>query len=144
VSDWDPVLDAATLVAFVPTTDLGRAREFYAGALGLQVEEVTEMQLVLRTPNVPLRVTLVGELQPQPFTVLGWEVDDLVRAVTELTARGVTALRPGGVPLDDLGAWTAPTGTRVWWFQDPDGNTLSLSQHGSGGRPAPATAHGSP
>jgi hypothetical protein len=30
---------------------------------------------------------------------------------------------------DDLGIWTSPDGTKVAWFKDPDGNTLSISQH---------------
>ena len=28
-----------------------------------------------------------------------------------------------------LGIWTAPTGDKVAWFKDPDGNVLSVSQH---------------
>jgi len=28
-----------------------------------------------------------------------------------------------------LGIWTAPGGTRIAWFKDPDGNVLSVSQH---------------
>jgi hypothetical protein len=30
---------------------------------------------------------------------------------------------------DALGIWTAPSGDKVAWFKDPDGNTLSISQH---------------
>jgi hypothetical protein len=29
---------------------------------------------------------------------------------------------------DEHGVWTAPGGTLVAWFKDPDGNTLSVSQ----------------
>jgi predicted enzyme related to lactoylglutathione lyase len=29
---------------------------------------------------------------------------------------------------DLLGVWTSPSGARVAWFKDPDGNTLSLTQ----------------
>jgi hypothetical protein len=32
-------------------------------------------------------------------------------------------------PQDELGIWTAPSGAKVAWFKDPDGNTLSISQH---------------
>jgi hypothetical protein len=35
-----------------------------------------------------------------------------------------------GVPQDDLGIWSSPSGARVAWFRDPDGNTLSLTQLG--------------
>jgi hypothetical protein len=30
---------------------------------------------------------------------------------------------------DERGIWTSPTGARVAWFKDPDGNILSLSEH---------------
>jgi predicted enzyme related to lactoylglutathione lyase len=32
------------------------------------------------------------------------------------------------LPQDELGIWTTPDGTKVAWFKDPDGNTLSLTE----------------
>jgi hypothetical protein len=29
---------------------------------------------------------------------------------------------------DPLGIWQSPSGARVAWFRDPDGNVLSLTQ----------------
>ena len=43
-----------------------------------------------------------------------------------LTA-GVEPLRYEGMEQDEAGVWTAPGGARIVWFQDPDGNTLSLT-----------------
>jgi len=34
-----------------------------------------------------------------------------------------------GFGQDELGIWTAPRGDKVAWFKDPDGNTLSVSEH---------------
>ena len=62
-------LGSAELVAFAGTTDLDRAREFYSGVLGLQLERQ-----------------------------------------------------------DAFGTWSAPSGARVAWFRDPDGNTLSVTE----------------
>jgi hypothetical protein len=39
----------------------------------------------------------------------------------------VELLRVDGLDQDERGVWTAPDGTHVAWFKDPDGNTLSLS-----------------
>lgn len=39
----------------------------------------------------------------------------------------VRVLRYDGIAQDDLGIWTAPSGDRVAWFRDQDGNTLSLT-----------------
>ena len=80
--------------------------------------------------GLTIRVTNVGhEFTVQPFTVLGWEVDDIRAEIAGLVERGVEFLRVGAVAQDEAGVWTAPDGTHVAWFRDPDGNTLSLSQH---------------
>jgi hypothetical protein len=35
-----------------------------------------------------------------------------------------------GIVQDELGIWSSPAGdAKVAWFEDPDGNTLSISQH---------------
>jgi len=62
--------------------------------------------------------------------VLGWRVGDIAASVQDLAARGVTFLRYDGMNQDEDGIWTTPTGARVAWFADPDGNTLSLTQGG--------------
>jgi catechol 2,3-dioxygenase-like lactoylglutathione lyase family enzyme len=116
------------VIAFVPTTDPARAREFYAGTLGLELEDESPFALVFRVNDVMLRVTVVQDFEPHPFTVLGWEVADIVATIRTLSQRGVTFGRYDSVEQDELGVWTAPGGGRIAWFKDPDGNTLSLSE----------------
>jgi catechol 2,3-dioxygenase-like lactoylglutathione lyase family enzyme len=122
------MLDKASLMAFVPSTDLGRSRDFYVDVLGLEPVEVNGFACVLRSGGTMVRVTLVGDLRPQPFTVLGWRVSDIRASLAELVAKGVTALRVPAVDQDEQGIWTTPGGDRIAWFTDPDGNTLSLTQ----------------
>lgn len=124
-------LHQQSIVAFVPTTDPERARAFYAGKLGLPiVAEQLPFALVFDAKGITLRVIVVQELSPAQYTVLGWEVPDIAEAVGGLQARGVEFVRYRGMQQDDLGIWTAPgTLDKVAWFRDPDGNTLSLSQH---------------
>jgi len=118
----------ASIVAFVPTTDLGRARDFYAGVLGLTEVETNDFACVLRAGATMLRVTRVESLTPHPFTVLGWGVEDIAATMASMTAAGVTFNRYEGMGQDDAGVWTAPSGARIAWFPDPDGNVLSLTQ----------------
>jgi hypothetical protein len=76
-----------------------------------------------------LRVTTVQELKPQPFTVLGWRVENIQERVEHLGAAGVDFLRFSGMNDDDPhGIWKAPGGARIAWFKDPDGNVLSLTE----------------
>jgi predicted enzyme related to lactoylglutathione lyase len=119
-------------VAFIPTTQPAAAREFYEKTLGLRFESADSFAIVFSVgpePGIMLRVTTVPELTPASFTIFGWQVDDIVASVTELTAKGVEFTRYGFLEQDERGIWNAPGGTRVAWFHDPDGNTLSISQH---------------
>ena len=69
------------------------------------------------------------EFTPHPFTLLGWEVTGIEKEVAALAEAGVVFERYGFFEQDALGIWTAPNGDKVAWFKDPDGNTLSVSQH---------------
>ena len=118
-------------VGFIPTTKAKEARAFYEKTLGLRFESADDFAIVFRVgpANMMLRVTIAPEFTPHPFTIFGWQVDDIVARVTGLTAKGVEFARYGFLEQDERGIWNAPGGTRVAWFKDPDGNTLSLSQH---------------
>src|SRR3954469_4899478 len=108
------------IVAFVPTTDPVRARAFYAGSLGLALEDESPFALVFRVAGTMLRVTVVEALSTQPFTVLGWEVADIEETIDTLSRRGVGFERHDGMEQDGRGVWTAPSGARIAWFEDPD------------------------
>ncbi len=76
-----------------------------------------------------LRVTPVQSLVPAPYTVLGWKVSDIAVAAKTLQRAGVVFQRYPGMDQDESGIWASPGGAKVAWFKDPDGNTLSISQH---------------
>jgi catechol 2,3-dioxygenase-like lactoylglutathione lyase family enzyme len=121
-------LRSAQLMAFAGATDLDRARDFYAGVLGLELDRQDGFACQFRCGDTLLRVTRVDEVLPAPYTVLGWKVTDIGAAIAELTARGVVFQRYDSLTQDELGAWSAPSGARVAWFRDPDGNTLSITE----------------
>jgi catechol 2,3-dioxygenase-like lactoylglutathione lyase family enzyme len=123
------MLWAAAFGAFLGATVLGRAREFFEGLLGLEVASVDDFALVLRGPNGSIRVTRVEQAASAPYTVLGWDVPDIRSAVTALVQRGLVFTRYPGMAQDELGIWTAPSGSRIAWFRDPDQNVLSLAEH---------------
>ena len=123
------MLDTTNIIAFIPVTDYEKARSFYEGTLGLTFVKNDGFALVFRANGVMIRVVRVPPFEPAKQTILGWDVTDIASAVDGLTARGVTFERFGFFEQDERGIWTAPTGDRVAWFKDPDGNTLSVSQH---------------
>jgi catechol 2,3-dioxygenase-like lactoylglutathione lyase family enzyme len=122
------MLNDARPVCFIATSDAGRARAFYEGQLGLVLIEDNGYSLLFDANGTPLRVQRVEAVAPHPYTALGWDVADVAASVRSLVAAGVTMARFPGLPQDADGLWTTPDGTRVAWFHDPDGNTLSISQ----------------
>jgi catechol 2,3-dioxygenase-like lactoylglutathione lyase family enzyme len=122
------MLTAHPIIAFVATTDPLRAKAFYAQTLGLRLVREDGFALAFDAGGTMLRVAIVQTLQPAPYTVLGWIVPDIGNAVQNLQARGVVFQRYEWMTQDDLGVWSSPSGARVAWFADPDGNTLSLTQ----------------
>ena len=122
------MLQSQALVAFVATTDPSRAKKFYGKTLGLRLVSEDSFALVFDAAGTMLRVATVQALQPAGYTVLGWLVPDISRAVRILQRRGVEFRRYEWMSQDALGIWTAPGGAQVAWFGDPDGNTLSLTQ----------------
>jgi hypothetical protein len=53
---------------------------------------------------------------------------DVAADVAALASRGVRLERYEGMQQDDAGVWTSPSGAKVAWFKDPDGNVLSLTE----------------
>ena len=118
------------IIAFVATRDPASAEQFYRDTLGLQlVSKEMPFALVFDAHGTMLRVTIVKELRPAGYTVLGWQVPDIVLAAKALQKNGVKFERYQGMEQDELGIWKSPGGAKVAWFRDPDGNTLSISEH---------------
>ena len=129
LTDTGRALASSSLVAFVGVCDPDRAKRFYRDTLGLRlVSEELPFALVFDVQGTMLRVTVVPEVKPAKFTVLGWKVPDIQAAVSSLEEEGVEFQRYAGLQQDGLGIWTSPRGARVAWFHDPDGNILSVTQ----------------
>jgi len=119
------------MIGFVATSNPEKAKAFYGGLLGFRQMSDDPFAIVFDANGTMIRVSKVQEFTPARSTVLGWEVEDIYVAVQELGSRGVH-FEQFNLPFmkqDELGVWMPPNGDRVAWFKDPDGNTLSISQH---------------
>jgi len=123
------MLGSTNIVAFVPINNSEKARAFYEGVLGLRFVKDDGFALVFDANGIMVRAAKMKEVNPAQFTVLGWQVKDIENVVRALQKKGVHFEIFGFFKQDDLGIWTAPTGDKVAWFKDPDGNILSVSQH---------------
>lgn len=121
------MLSKARLVGFAATADAARARQFYEGMLGLRVVDDDAFALVVQTGETTIRIQKVKEVSAAPYTLLGWQVDNTTATVRSLAERGVAFERYEGMGQDADGIWRSPSGARIAWFRDPDGNILSLT-----------------
>jgi catechol 2,3-dioxygenase-like lactoylglutathione lyase family enzyme len=122
------MLNSRPLIAFVATTDPQRAKAFYGKTLGLRLVSEDGFALTFDAGGTMLRVASVPTLQPAGYTVLGWIVPEIAKVARDLGRRGVRFQRYEGMVQDDLGIWSSPDGARVAWFNDPEGNTLSVTE----------------
>ena len=125
------MLGSADLIAFVPTRDRARAREFYEKTLGLEFISQDPFALVFNAHGTTMRIADVSGVKgfkPAPFTIVGWVVTNVGDTAGDLAKKGVTFERFPGMNQDKQGVWDSPSGARVAWFKDPGGNILSITQ----------------
>ena len=115
-------------IAFAATSRPADALLFYRDVLGLRLLEDTPFAIVFDAFGTMLRVQKAAAVVRAPYTSFGLDVEDIESAVRALAQKGVQAIRYPHFEQDELGIWTAPGGARVFWFHDPDGNIVSLSQ----------------
>ncbi len=115
-------------VLFIATANAQDARHFYETVLDLHCVSDDPFALVFNVGGTALRIQKVEAVPVVSHTVLGWEVADIDNCVDELTLKGVQFAEIPQLAQDEKAIWRAPSGARVAWFNDPDGNTLSLTQ----------------
>jgi catechol 2,3-dioxygenase-like lactoylglutathione lyase family enzyme len=113
--------------------DIAKAREFYAGTLGLEVTEASGMLTLHLAGGSRVLIYPKDDHRPASFTVLNFPVADIDRAAGELAAAGVSFERYDGMPHDARGVVRPPKpeyGPPIAWFKDPAGNILSILEAG--------------
>ena len=125
------MLGSETIIAFIPSRDPTGARSFYEGVLGLRFLSQDPFAMVLEANGITIRVANVSSVpgfKPAPFTILGWQVENIEKAARGLREKGVRFERYPGMQQDELGIWNSPSGAKVAWFKDPEGNVLSITE----------------
>ena len=109
------------------TNDIEQAKEFYGTALGLEVSESNGMLEIKLGGGATVLAYPKENHEPATFTILNFPVDDIDKAVDELSGRGVRFERYEGFGQDEKGIMR-DQGPDIAWFKDPAGNILSVLQ----------------
>ncbi len=107
--------------------DIAAARTFYAGTLGIRTSEENGLLTLHLAGDRPVTVYPKPDFQPASYTILNFPVEDIDRAVDELSRRGVRFERYAGFAQDAMGI-ARGVGPPIAWFKDPAGNILSVLQ----------------
>ncbi len=106
---------------------IAAAHDFYAGQLGLEVQELDNGLLRLHlADDYEVIVYPKPDHTPAVFTILNFVVEDIERAVDELSAAGVETIRYEDFGQDERGISRNPGGPPIAWFNDPAGNILAV------------------
>lgn len=112
--------------------DLQKAKEFYGETLGIRtnvLDEENGLMVLHIAGGRDIFVYVKPDHTPAEYTILNFPVDEVERAVDELTARGVTFERYEGFEQDEKGiARGGGRGPDIAWFKDPSGNVLAVLQ----------------
>ena len=107
--------------------DVEQARRFYADVLGLKTSVEHGMLTLHLAGDRPTLVYPKPDHTPATYTILNFPVDDIDKAVDELSARGVRFERYEGFQQDAKGI-ARGEGPFIAWFKDPAGNILAVLQ----------------
>jgi catechol 2,3-dioxygenase-like lactoylglutathione lyase family enzyme len=122
-------LESAKPVVIIATRDRALSVPFYRDRLGLPLVGEDPYAAVFQLSGAVMRLSTIENWTAHAHTVFGFEVTDIAASVRALSAQGVKFIVYPGFGQSDDGIWTAPDGaTKVAWFNDPDGNNLSLTQ----------------
>lgn len=110
---------------------LEEAYRFYTEVLGFEVIRNTMGLLELQIENSnPILIYPKANHSPATFTILNFPVENIDRAVAELSASGVTfeSYNDGSIQTDQNHILRGGE-LDIAWFKDPAGNILSILQN---------------
>jgi len=105
--------------------NIPKAKEFYSNTLGLEVSQEYGMLRLYIATGAEILIYPKDNQVPATYTILNFPVDDIKKAIEELTAGGVTFEHYPGT--DEKGIQRSE-GPLIAWFKDPAGNILSVLQ----------------
>jgi catechol 2,3-dioxygenase-like lactoylglutathione lyase family enzyme len=116
-------------INFVYTRDPKASAAFYRDVIGLSFVGEDPFAIVMEQNGAGLRIVEIPNHVAGDHPVLGWQVEDIKASIASLVGHGVKMKIYDGFGQDDNGIWSAPDGrAKIVWFEDLDGNLLSLTE----------------
>jgi predicted enzyme related to lactoylglutathione lyase len=122
------MLRDASIHAYIPASDIPRARKFYEEIVGLKPKEEYAGGVIYECGGADVFLYPTSNAGTSRASQAFWRVDDVEAEVAELKARGVNFEEydmPGVAMKNSI---ATGGGARTAWFKDTEGNILAVSQ----------------
>jgi catechol 2,3-dioxygenase-like lactoylglutathione lyase family enzyme len=123
------MLKDAPIVPYIPVANVGRARGFYEGILGLKPKEEYAGGVIYECGKESwvFMYPSAGAGTSKASTAF-WTVDDVGAEVAELKARGVVFEEYDLPGIKTVNGIATAGGAKAAWFKDSEGNILAVVQ----------------
>jgi catechol 2,3-dioxygenase-like lactoylglutathione lyase family enzyme len=128
------MLTTAPIRAYIPVSDVARARKFYEGTLGLRPKEEYAGGVIYECGGSEVFMYPTKNAGTSKASQAFWQVVDVEAEVAELKGRGVTFEEYDMPGIAMKNSIATGGGAKTAWFKDTEGNILAISQRVS---PAP-------
>jgi predicted enzyme related to lactoylglutathione lyase len=118
----------APIRAYIPVSDVVRARQFYEEKVGLQPKELYAGGVIYECGGTEVFMYPTPNAGTSKASQAFWSVDDVEAEVNELKARGVKFEEydmPGMAMKNSI---ATGGGAKAAWFKDTEGNIMAVVQ----------------
>jgi predicted enzyme related to lactoylglutathione lyase len=122
------MLRTAPIRAYIPVSDVPRARKFYEEIIGLRPKEDYAGGVIYECGGAEVFMYPTPNAGTSKASQAYWQVEDVEAEVAELKARGVKFEEydmPGVTMKNSI---ATGGGAKTAWFKDTEGNILAVSQ----------------
>ena len=121
------MLKTAPIRAYIPASDVSRARKFYEQSVGLTPKEHYAGGVIYECGGTEVFLYPTPNAGTSKASQAFWQVDDVEAEVAELKRRGVV-FEEYNIPIITKNSIATGGGAKTAWFKDTEGNIFAVSQ----------------
>jgi predicted enzyme related to lactoylglutathione lyase len=122
------MLGNAPIRAYIPASNIARARKFYEEIVGLQPKEEYAGGVIYECGGASVFIYPTPNGGTSKASQAFWQVNDVEAEVAELKSRGVKFEEYDMPGLTMKNSIVTAGGAKTAWFKDTEGNILAVSQ----------------
>jgi predicted enzyme related to lactoylglutathione lyase len=122
------MLRTAPIRAYIPVSDVSRARKFYEELVGLNPAEEYAGGVIYECGGTEVFLYPTPNAGTSKASQAFWQVKDVEAEVAELKARGVRFEEYDMPDMTMKNSIATGGGAKTAWFKDTEGNILAVSQ----------------